>query len=334
MPLGKLALGAEESTLEELLSAIGITKKSMISGAFKPMITLLRHLPGGKLDIASKIYVPINSHLYRKFNDESKAIFDYSVKKINFEFPTFVAHQINSWVSLQTNGVIKDIISSADVLPSTSLLLINAVYFSGKWNEAFETFKNVTFYGPNSKKVLTMMSHISQYNYTKSKGLKAEIIKIPYKGYLAEFVIVLPTSRTGLPYLLNQLRLSPEILDYAMDNMVPMKTELTIPKFKIESDLNLNEMYHKMGVKQIFEKSHSQLTKIVRDETVYVTTAKHKAFIDVHEYGTEAGASSGVVGSRLTQAEKIPFRADHPFLFFIIVKGQQLFSGTFVNPNN
>ncbi|CAH0727952.1 unnamed protein product, partial [Brenthis ino] len=290
MPLGKLALGAEESTLEELLSAIGITKKSMISGAFKPMITLLRHLPGGKLDIASKIYVPINSHLYRKFNDESKAIFDYSVKKINFEFPTFVAHQINSWVSLQTNGVIKDIISSADVLPSTSLLLINAVYFS--------------------------------------------IIKIPYKGYLAEFVIVLPTSRTGLPYLLNQLRLSPEILDYAMDNMVPMKTELTIPKFKIESDLNLNEMYHKMGVKQIFEKSHSQLTKIVRDETVYVTTAKHKAFIDVHEYGTEAGASSGVVGSRLTQAEKIPFRADHPFLFFIIVKGQQLFSGTFVNPNN
>lgn len=42
----------------------------------------------------------------------------------------------------------------------------------------------------------------------------------------------------------------------------------------------------------MFDPRQSELVKIVKDETLYVTKSKHKAYIDVNEYGTEAGAAS------------------------------------------
>nr|XP_026485999.1 antichymotrypsin-2-like [Vanessa tameamea] len=298
MPLGKLALGAEGHSLDELLSAIGVLKKSMISSHFKPLILELRYLPGVKLDIASKLYISINSRLHRAFSDQAKDIFDSSAEKIDFQYPTYAAEEINSWVSLQTNGLIKDIVSPIDVPPSTSLVLVNGVYFS-------------------------VVNVIPDFNL--------RLVQIPYNGDKASLLLVLPTSRTGLSVLLSQLKLAPELLDSALSRMELKNLQLIMPKFKIESQLNLNAMYLKVGVKKIFDNVDSGLTKIVRDESLHVTNAKQKAFIEVNEFGTEAAGSSVVNTMKFAYQKPSEFKADHPFLFLILVKGQQLFSGTVVN---
>lgn len=41
---------------------------------------------------------------------------------------------------------------------------------------------------------------------------------------------------------------------------------------------------------------------------------------------------SGTVLMKLSPSKPIDFHADHPFLYFIMVNDQQLFSGTFVDP--
>ena len=61
-------------------------------------------------------------------------------------------------------------------------------------------------------------------------------------------MIVLPTSRTGLPLLLSQLKIAPEVLDAAMTNMRPTMTQIIMPKFKAETEMNLNEMYQKVCI--------------------------------------------------------------------------------------
>ncbi|XP_064071283.1 antichymotrypsin-2-like [Vanessa tameamea] len=331
MPLGKLALGAEGHSLDELLSAIGVLKKSMISSHFKPLILELRYLPGVKLDIASKLYISINSRLHRAFSDQAKDIFDSSAEKIDFQYPTYAAEEINSWVSLQTNGLIKDIVSPIDVPPSTSLVLVNGVYFSGKWKDNFDKVKNMTFHSPNGQITVPMMIKIGHYNYSVSDALGSRLVQIPYNGDKASLLLVLPTSRTGLSVLLSQLKLAPELLDSALSRMELKNLQLIMPKFKIESQLNLNAMYLKVGVKKIFDNVDSGLTKIVRDESLHVTNAKQKAFIEVNEFGTEAAGSSVVNTMKFAYQKPSEFKADHPFLFLILVKGQQLFSGTVVN---
>ncbi|XP_045446601.1 netrin receptor UNC5C-like [Melitaea cinxia] len=303
MPLAKLALGAERATLKELLDAIGVSQKNLISEHFKRLILELRYLPGVRLDIASKLYVSLKSHLQKAFVDQARDIFASSISKLDFEYPTYAAEEINTWVSAQTNGRIQDIISANDITPTTSLILVNAVYFNAKWETQFSNIKNGTFHTLSSKKTIPMMKSVGPYNYTKSEALGAELVMIPYKDGMVTFLLVLPLSNTGLSVLLDQLKLAPDILEAAISQMEERNVDLIMPKFKIETDLNLKEVYEKVGVKGIFSKQDAGLTNIVRDEIVSVSSAKHKAFIEVNEFGTEAAASTDShhrVGDSLT----------------------------------
>lgn len=70
---------------------------------------------------------------------------------------------------------------------------------------------------------------------------------IPYKDGIATFLLVLPLSNTGLSVLLDQLKLAPDILEAAISQMEERNVDLIIPKFKIETDLNLKETYEKVS---------------------------------------------------------------------------------------
>jgi serpin B len=67
-----------------------------------------------------------------------------------------------------------------------------------------------------------------------------------------------------------------------------------------------------------------------------ITSVFHKAFVDVHEEGTEAAAATGVmVGVTSMPPPPEIFRADHPFLFLIREKatGSILFMGRLSKPD-
>ncbi|CAG9560129.1 unnamed protein product [Danaus chrysippus] len=293
LPLAKLALGAEGDSLKELLSAIGIGEQ------FKSLLMHLRYLPGVRLDIASRLYVSQTARLNRKFVDLSRDIFESSAAKIDFNFPTYVAEEINAW---------------------------------GRWETPFESVKIGTFHTMTTQKSTQMMSLSGEFNYTSSEALGSQIISIPYSGGRASLVLVVPLSRTGLPPLLNALRLAPWMLRAVFDEMTHTRVHITMPKFSVTSELDLATAYKKLGLKTVFDPNLSGLIRIIRDEKVHITNAKHKCYIEVNEYGTEAAASSGTLLMKLSPAKPIDFHADHPFLYFIMVNDQQLFSGTFVDP--
>jgi len=46
--------------------------------------------------------------------------------------------KINSWASDKTNGIIKELLAKGSVDPLTRLVLVNAVYFKGTWQKAFD----------------------------------------------------------------------------------------------------------------------------------------------------------------------------------------------------
>ena len=68
---------------------------------------------------------------------------------------------------------------------------------------------------------------------------------------------------------------------------------------------------------------------------LYISKVIHQSFIEVNEEGTEAAAATAVImsGKSISLGPKI-FKADHPFLFFIIHKPTNtiLFMGRFIEP--
>ena len=111
--------------------------------------------------------------------------------------------------------------------------------------------------------------------------------------------------------------------------------ELMIPKFKIESKINLKDILSNLGMEKMFQPSTAGLHGI-SDEVLFVSDVIQKAFIEVDETGTEAAAATAVIvvkrSSRMPKTER--FVADHPFLFFIrdLQTNLVLFQGRVTRP--
>lgn len=72
---------------------------------------------------------------------------------------------------------------------------------------------------------------------------------------------MLPKARNGLTLLLRQLKLAPEILDAALSTLTVHSVQVTIPKFKLEAEMNLREMLERVWLfHDVFKCHHSYTT--------------------------------------------------------------------------
>lgn len=325
LPLGKLVLGTSRGTgRDELLTAIGIPK-TKIKRRFKSLLKHLVYLPGVKLSIASRIYVSHKLQLSKKYEHLTKSVFHSSVEQLDFSSHTAV-HEINKWVSDQTRGMIQEIYKPMDILPSDSVVLVNAVYFLGDWEVPFQKATMGDFHSHHWVRKIPMMKQTGLYNYVHSHTLGAQIIDIPYIKGKASFMIVLPDAKNGLNLLLRQLKVAPDILNEEISAMSKSHIQIIMPKFQVQTELNLKELYSKIGVNQIFS-SKSGITRIVRDKDLQVTKAIQRCVLDVSEIGTEGAAVSSL--DIVPVSLPMKFLADRPFLFFVRARQEQLFAGIF-----
>ncbi|KAJ8732538.1 hypothetical protein PYW07_015137 [Mythimna separata] len=332
MPLGKLLIGAKSKgkAEQELLDALGLKRSIQLKNAFALLVTNMLYLQGVTLDVASRIFVSTESKVNETFDRIATKLFKTSVRKIDVFNPRETAQQINDWVADKTRNKITKLISSSDISKDVSLIAVNAIYFAGKWKDEFDKSYTGDFHSPTGTRRIPMMSHSGKYKYWKCDVINAEVIEIPYKGSQSSMVIVLPFSNTGLTALLRTLKLSSNLLNDALEKMKYSNVLLSMPKFKIESELDLRYLYQKIGLHSIFNPVKSGLTEIIEDEEVFVSKAIHKAVIEVNEKGTKAAAVSGLVLQLASASLNQPiFRADRPFLFYVNIYREQLFSGVF-----
>ncbi|XP_073953658.1 leukocyte elastase inhibitor-like [Choristoneura fumiferana] len=170
------------------------------------------------------------------------------------------------------------------------------------------------------------------FNFGISEQIKARLLQINYEGNEASMVIVLPDEVEGLGSVLQKLASGHNIMD-DIEKMSPKQyLDIAIPKFKVETTINLKELLPKLGVKSIFDKNTSEMCMLASDEEnakLFVSKAIQKAFIVVDEKGSEAGCCISMI---LTKCSAIPnknFIADRAFLYLLIAHQIPIFIGVF-----
>ena len=117
--------------------------------------------------------------------------------------------------------------------------------------------------------------------------------------------------------------------------------DLKLPKFRMDTRLDLKSCLGRMGITDAFippSLPHgADFTGASDSGLLYLQEALHGAFVDVDEEGTEAVAVTMMMTADCDLAidvEIVEFHADHPFLFFIRddATGAILFMGRFVSP--
>ena len=242
---------------------------------------------------------------------------------------------INNWVQEQTRDKIKDLLPSGSVDDSTRLVLTNAIYFRGDWQQPFSTeltrddiFINET----GQQSLVPFMSQQAVFPYAELvdySGLPdCHALRMPYADGNLSMLLLLPSGDLGD----FEQALTSDTLEACIDSLAPHYLDVVIPKFTVNCEFNLNDPLQSLGMAEAFDPCTADFSGITHEDALYIQNVVHKAAIGVIEAGTEAAAATGV-GMGMTS---IPpqFRADHPFLYFILddQTGNILFMGRVADP--
>ncbi|HZS43494.1 MAG TPA: serpin family protein [Blastocatellia bacterium] len=330
--------GAGGATRKEMASVVG--QSGLNTTQFDQFnFDLLKGLessdPSVSLSIANSIWARKGVHFYPDFLKRDHEFFKAEITSLDFADPGSLA-TINGWVSKNTNGKINKIVER--LTPDSVMMLVNAVYFKGKWqNEFKKSDTNPEDFRTDKGKTIKvpMMSQPGRYLYQKGDHWQA--VSLPYGSGRFSLYVFLPDgeakSLNGFLATLNQ-----ETWNTWMNGFHEQPGTIKIPRFKMESDENLVPSLKKLGMVSAFDPEHADFSAMSR-EPLYIEIVKHKAVIDVNEEGTEAAAATAVGVARATAMMPPPpfeFIADHPF--FIAIRDSQtgalLFIGTVSDPES
>lgn len=324
--------GANGSTRIAMLDALrmnGLTPE-VINNSYKDLTEALLNVDKRVLiSIANSVWTEKNFTVKKPFTNILTQYYNAESKSFDINDP-LIPNQINSWIESKTNGLIKKMIDMLD--QDTKMLLINAIYFKGKWNSQFDKEKTVqgSFYKSGGVTVqVPMMKQTSEYKIYNGEGFT--LAEFPYGQ--ANFVmdILLPDDRNGIKSIM------PLINDNSYKGWISLrserKTDVTFPKFKYGYKKDLNDILTGMGMGIAFT-DNADFSNI-SDIDLLISIVKHQAFIETNEEGTEAAAAT-VVGISTTSMPADPYilNIDHPFLYIIreISTNSILFMGRVGDP--
>jgi len=103
---------------------------------------------------------------------------------------------INHWVEEQTNNRIKDLIPPGVLNQLTRLVLTNAIYFKGKWENQFlkENTKEEEFIVSPEKKVEVPMMFIGEERFKYLENDELQLVELPYAGQEISMLVLLPKN--------------------------------------------------------------------------------------------------------------------------------------------
>ena len=297
-----------------------------------------------KLTAANSLWCQQDYQFSKSFLDLVRMHYNGDAHQVDFKNSAQAAGtEINEWVEQKTKGEIKDIIGQGQLTPDTRLILCNAIYFKGNWQNQFKTSdtKPMNFdVNTNQAVTVPMMWQKSDFKMTQNDDGTVEMLELPYSGTDLSMIIFLPMAIPympgfepfSLPDLEQQLTLENLNAWIAMLDQARLEeTSVVLPRFTTAQTFDLANELKSLGMSSAFNSS-ADFSGIEATTNLFISDVIHKAFIEVNETGTEAAAVT--LAQAMTKGMTRSFRADHPFVFLIRENGSGtiLFIGRVIDP--
>jgi serpin B len=346
MALAMTSAGAGGDTLSQMMKTLRFDLEG--EALHKALAALSASMESEKnvLRVANRLWGQDGVSFLQPFLDATKTHYGAELQTLDFVNATEEARKtINTWVEEKTENRIKELIKPGMLSKLNWLVLTNAIYFKGTWEDRFDkaATRDEDFTLLDGSKVKVPMMHgTKELRYFENEDV--QVLEIPYSGGDMSMVIILPVQaqqqeRTKSPDQAGLLagleeKLTQEHLGLWLLGLMDRKVETCLPRFTMTSEFLLGETLRSMGMDLAFSEG-ADFKAMTNEETFFLSEVIHKAFVDVNEEGTEAAAATAVLVKAGGPPEPPPvFRADRPFVFFIKENGADaiLFMGRVTNP--
>ncbi|XP_042341707.1 plasma protease C1 inhibitor [Plectropomus leopardus] len=305
-----------------LLGARDNTRKAIETAVYVPhdfhcvhlQMKKLREKLAGSLQMASQIYYnPQNMNLSESFTNQSIQFYEAKPTRL-LETSEENTLMINSWVANKTNNKIQHLIDS--VSPSTQMMLLNAVSFSGQWKIKYEMKPRKGLFTKLDGDMVTVpVLYHQKYRaaMTYVVELMAQVARFALSGD-SSLYILLPRSNKVSDLQQVEERMTDTAVRQMIEQMKtvsPQQIEVTLPQIKLDVEPDMNLLIKKLGLSSLFE--HPNLCGLYSEDRVVLDDARHRAFLALTEHGVEAGAVTTMSFSRSFNS----FSALRPFIMLL-----------------
>ncbi|EHB08567.1 Serpin B11 [Heterocephalus glaber] len=290
------------------------------------------------LSIANRLYGKKAMAFHQQFLSCSEKLYQARLQTVDFAQSTEETRKIiNAWVEKKTNGKITNLFGKGTIDPSSVMVLVNAIYFKGQWQNKFqerETVKSPFQLSEGRSVIVEMMYQTGTFKLAIIKKPQMQVLELPYVNNKLSMIILLPVGTAHLGQIEKQLNVRTFQEWTNSSNMMEREVEVHIPRFKLEIKYELNSLLKSLGMTNVFNPAKADFSGMSPDKGLYLSKVIHKSFVDVNEEGTEAAAATGdnIAVKRLPIRDR--FMANHPFLFFIrdTCTSMLLFAGKLTSP--
>ncbi|XP_051201695.1 putative serpin-Z5 [Lolium perenne] len=353
--LALTAAGARGATLQEFLAVLGASSRDELADTVRGLAEQAladRSLKGGpRVSFACGVWHDQTRQLKPAFRRAAAQAYKADTRAVDFrQQPAKAVKQINAWAAAATNNLIDSLLTDGQVSRQTDVIVANAVYFKGRWQDPF--LKEYTVDGKfhrldgSTFDVPFMRSWGREY-IACHDGFK--VLQLPYKQGMHDrfsppprfsMCIFLPDARNGLAGLINTIA-SSSSSDFMREHLPTSLVKVgkfRLPRFKLTFSGDMSTVLQSLGLQAAFDEEEADLHDMAEGERpLALQSIVHKAVIEVNEDGTEAAAVTGsmMCGASFVTHAPVDFVADHPFAFFVIEErsGAIVFAGTVLEPS-
>lgn len=344
--LALAAEGAVGETLSQFLSFMDSSTIEELNTSFANVLMALRFPSHGGGDVAAPLlefatglWADRSVELHRGFMEIASSVYQAKAESADFKNEASeVTQKVNDWVKVETHGHIDNLLPDGSVNESTQLVLVNAIYFKGVWEEKFD--RSLTTFGEfhllNGTTVQApFMTSREEQLISSFDGFK--VLGLPYQSREESkrfsMLIFLPNSNDDFNCLVENATNDPSFILEHIPNRKIKVGQFRIPKFKISTKFEATKTLKSLGLQLPFSEN-ADVTRMSPAEGLSISGVHHQATIEVEEEGTVAAAATGVAGFGSALRTTEDFEANHPFIFAIIEDSSKvvLFFGHVVNP--
>ena len=309
--LSLLANGAEGETLSEMVKILGSNDIMELNNINEKILEESKKF--STLDIANaimtKCYPPNLFLSYAKLYSADIEILE------NVE-------QVNNWCSEKTHGKINKIIERLD--PQTVMILLNAIYFKGKWVYHFKKDSNMKLPFYNfGKEEIVVETMIQTETFRYYENSEVQIIELPFKDDFMSAIIILPSEKININQYIETISSKKNYLNELINKLDYAKVQIELPKFEIDFSQELNNVIKELGMEKIFDCGKADLSGLCQDQkNLYVSSILHKTYLKVNEVGTEAAAITAIIVLKTAMMNKdkeiiYEMKVNRPFIFLL-----------------
>jgi serpin B len=310
---------------EDVVSTLGSSGISFGLGSF-----------GSRLGRVNQIWAAEGTEFLKPYEDLIRFRFRGDLAHLDFSDRAKATEIINDWAVSRSEGSILRGVGPDDVPQGNAFIVASFVRFAGGWTTPFprEATKLASFSTGGADVDMALM-HLASDSCGHAVLDDLEVLEKTYADRGYSLIVLLPPKKPGALAQI-EAALSENNLGKWLGAVEQRRVEVFLPRFRVESSLNLRPQFEALGIRRAFDPRQADFSGMAQRKLA-LGTVLHRAFAEVDERGSRPlfeGASNETVAAEKAPENQPVFRADRPSLFIVRnnMSGSILFIGRVVRP--